>query len=111
MGEWSVTRSGQALIPKKGPPVPIRQKAGWASELVLTQRMEKKSFASAGDRTPVDQSVVRHNADLSTAAPCIYSYSLDKSWEIGGPSGVVIHSLRSPASDRYEDLRNLTCVT
>jgi hypothetical protein len=34
--------------------------AGWASELVWTQRIEEKSFASAGDRTPVVQSIVRH---------------------------------------------------
>jgi hypothetical protein len=30
------------------------------SELVWTQRLEKKYFASAGDRTPVVQSVVNH---------------------------------------------------
>jgi hypothetical protein len=48
-----------ALYPKKGPPVPIGQEAGWAPELVWTQRLEKKSFASAGDLIPVVQSVVR----------------------------------------------------
>jgi hypothetical protein len=30
-----------------------RLEAGWASELVWTQRLEEKSFASAGDRTAV----------------------------------------------------------
>jgi hypothetical protein len=42
-GEWSESRPGRAL-----PTVPIVQKAGWASKLVWTQRLEEKSFASAG---------------------------------------------------------------
>jgi hypothetical protein len=37
-------------------PVPIVQEAGWASELVWTQRLEKKFFASAGNRTSIAQS-------------------------------------------------------
>jgi hypothetical protein len=41
------------LPPGKGPPVPIVQEAGWAPEPVWTQRLEEKSFASAGDRTPI----------------------------------------------------------
>jgi hypothetical protein len=49
-----------ALIPGKGPRVSIVQEAGWASELVWTQRIEEKLFAFAGDRTAVIQSVVRH---------------------------------------------------
>jgi hypothetical protein len=51
------------FTPRKGPPVPIAQEAGWASELVWTQRLEEKSFASAGDQAPVVQSVVRHYTD------------------------------------------------
>jgi hypothetical protein len=53
------------LPPRKGPPVPTVQEAGWASEPVWTQRIEEKSFAPAGDRTPVEpvQSVVRHYTD------------------------------------------------
>jgi hypothetical protein len=39
-----------------GPPVPIVQEAGWAPEPVWTQRLEEKSFASAGDRTAIAQS-------------------------------------------------------
>jgi hypothetical protein len=46
------------LPPGKGPPVPIGQEAGWAPEPVRTQRLEEKSFASAGDRTPIVQHVV-----------------------------------------------------
>jgi hypothetical protein len=38
----------------------VEEQAGWASKLVWAQRVEKKSFASAGYRTPVVQSVVRH---------------------------------------------------
>jgi hypothetical protein len=53
-----------ALYPGNGPPVPIVQEAGWASEPVWTQRLEEeKAFASAGNRTPVVQSVARHYAD------------------------------------------------
>jgi hypothetical protein len=41
-----------ALYPRgKGPSVPIEQEAGWAPEPVWTQRLEEKSFASAGNRT------------------------------------------------------------
>jgi hypothetical protein len=39
-GEWSASRLGRALPPGKGPPVPIVQEAGWAPELVWTQRLE-----------------------------------------------------------------------
>jgi hypothetical protein len=49
-----------ALYPEERPPIPTVQEAGWASELVRTQRLEEKSFASARDRTPAVQSVVRH---------------------------------------------------
>jgi hypothetical protein len=49
-GEWSASRPGRALPPGKGPPVPIVE-AGWALQPVWTQRLEEKSFASAGYRT------------------------------------------------------------
>jgi hypothetical protein len=55
--------------PGKGPPVPIGQEAGWAPEPVWTQRLEEKSSASAEDRTPVVQPVVRHYTEWATAAP------------------------------------------
>jgi hypothetical protein len=58
------------FAPGKGPPVPIVQEAGWAWEPVWTQRLEEKSFASAGDRIPIVQSVVRHYTDWATPAPC-----------------------------------------
>jgi hypothetical protein len=41
-GEWSATRPGRALAPEKGLPLFTGQEAGWASELVWTQRLEKK---------------------------------------------------------------------
>jgi hypothetical protein len=44
VGEWSASRSGRALAPGKGPPVPIVQEAVWTSEPVWTQRLEEKSF-------------------------------------------------------------------
>jgi hypothetical protein len=40
----------------KGPPVPIVQEAGWASEQVWTQELEEKSFVPAGDRIPIARS-------------------------------------------------------
>jgi hypothetical protein len=55
-GEWSVSHPSRALPPGKGPPVTIGQEAGWASEPVLMQRLEEKSFAPAGDRTSIARS-------------------------------------------------------
>jgi hypothetical protein len=51
------------FTPGKEPLVLIGKEAGWASELVWIQRLEENSFASAGDRTPFVQPVVRHNTD------------------------------------------------
>jgi hypothetical protein len=62
-GEWSDSRLGRDFGLGEGPPVPIGQEAGLASELLWTQRLEEKSFASAGDQTPVVQSAVRHYTD------------------------------------------------
>jgi hypothetical protein len=47
------------FTPGERTPVPIVLEAGWAPELVWTQRLEEKFFA--GDRTLVVQSVVRHS--------------------------------------------------
>jgi hypothetical protein len=55
-GEWPALRPGRALPPGKGPPVPIGQGTGWAPEPVWTQRLQEKSFAPAGDRTPIARS-------------------------------------------------------
>jgi hypothetical protein len=52
-GERSASRPGHALAPGKGPLVPIGQEAGWTSELVWTQRLVERSFASSGDRSLV----------------------------------------------------------
>jgi hypothetical protein len=48
VGEWSASRPGRALATGKGPLVPIVQEAGWAPELVWTQRLRKNPFACAG---------------------------------------------------------------
>jgi hypothetical protein len=61
--KWSASRPGRALPLGKESPVPNIQEAGWAPEPVWTQRLEEKSSASVGDRTPVAQSVVRHCTD------------------------------------------------
>jgi hypothetical protein len=68
-GEWSASRPGRALPPGKEPPVPTVQEAGWAPEPVWMQRLEEKSSASVGDRTPAFRSVVRHYTDWATPAP------------------------------------------
>jgi hypothetical protein len=62
-GEWSASRLGRALPPGKEPPVPTVEEAGWAPEPVWTQRLEEKSSASVGDRTPAVQSMVRQCTD------------------------------------------------
>jgi len=66
--EWSSSLPGRALAPRKGPPVPTVQEAGWAPEPVWTQRLQEKFFrlcrGSNIDR-PVVQPVARHYTDLS----------------------------------------------
>jgi len=57
MGVSGQLHASAALLPPgKGPPVPIVQEAGWAREPVWTQRLEEKSSAPAGDRTPIARS-------------------------------------------------------
>jgi hypothetical protein len=51
-----VPRLGIALPPGKGPAEPTGYEAGWASELICTQKLEEKSFASVWDRTTVARS-------------------------------------------------------
>jgi hypothetical protein len=64
MGVSGQHHAPAALYPRvKDPPVPTVQEAGWAPEPVWTHRIEKKSSASVGDRTPVVQSVVTHYTD------------------------------------------------
>jgi hypothetical protein len=41
------------LYPREKTPVPTGQEVGWAREPVWTQRLEQKSFASAGVRTSI----------------------------------------------------------
>jgi hypothetical protein len=47
------------FTPGERTPVPIGQEAGWAPEPVWTQRLEEKSSAPVGVRTPIVQAVVR----------------------------------------------------
>jgi hypothetical protein len=57
MGVSGQLHAPAALYPRgKGPSVPIVQEAGWAPEPVWTQRLEEKSSAPAGDRTPIARS-------------------------------------------------------
>jgi hypothetical protein len=68
-GEWSASRLGRALSPGKGPPLPIVQEAGWASESVWTHKLEEKSFAPAGDRTPIARSSSPYSDTILTELP------------------------------------------
>jgi hypothetical protein len=52
-GEWSASRLAALYPPEKGPPrYPLGRRLGGPQDMVWTQRLEEKSFASAGDRTP-----------------------------------------------------------
>jgi hypothetical protein len=53
MGVSGQRHAPAALPPGKGPPVPIGQEAGWASEPVWTQGLEEKFSAPVGDRTSI----------------------------------------------------------
>jgi hypothetical protein len=55
-GEWSASLPGPRFVPGRGPPVPILEEAGWASEPVWTQRLEEIYFSPAGDRTSIARS-------------------------------------------------------
>jgi hypothetical protein len=54
-GEWSASRPGRALPPRKGPPVRTLQKTGWAPEPVYASRLQKKTTACrvSNPRRPV----------------------------------------------------------
>jgi hypothetical protein len=64
---WGVSsqpHAPAALYPReKDPPGTHCTGGWWAPKPVWTQRLDEKSFASAGDRTPIVQSVVRHYTD------------------------------------------------
>jgi hypothetical protein len=58
------------FAPGKVPPVLIVQEAGWASEPAWTQRLEEKSFASAGDRTPIARSYGSGQGPVAGCCEC-----------------------------------------
>jgi hypothetical protein len=69
---WVISVAPQPRFPPgKEHPLPIVQEAEWTSELVWTQRLDEKYFASAGDRAQVVQSVVRYYTDRATPAPTV----------------------------------------
>jgi hypothetical protein len=76
-GEWSASRPGRTLLPRKGPPVPIVYEAGWAPEPVWTQRIQEKSFrlcrGSNLDRLVV-QPVARHYTDWAWVAQMLNKF-------------------------------------
>jgi hypothetical protein len=42
-GEWSASRPGRALLPRKGPPARIGQDAGWTPKPVWIQKLEERT--------------------------------------------------------------------
>jgi hypothetical protein len=56
-GEWSASFTGLALPPGKGRRFALYRRL-CGPQLVWTQKLEEKTFASAGDLTPVFQSAV-----------------------------------------------------
>jgi hypothetical protein len=68
-GEWSALRPGCTLAEGKGLVVPTVQEAGWAPELVWTQRLHENSLASAGDRTLIAWSSSPYPDTILTELP------------------------------------------
>jgi hypothetical protein len=64
MGVSGQCRPCRPLPPGKGPSVHFGEEAGWAPELVWTERLEE--ISSAEDQTSVVQSVVKHYTDWAT---------------------------------------------
>jgi hypothetical protein len=63
------------FTPAEGLSVPNGQEAGWALELVWTQSLEKKSFASAGNRTTVVQYWVQICAIITLVKKKLFYYT------------------------------------
>jgi hypothetical protein len=69
-GEWSASRPGRAFTPGERTPG-THCTGGWEGPIagLDTEVREKKSFAPAGNRTPVVQPVVRHCTAWANPAP------------------------------------------
>jgi hypothetical protein len=68
-GEWSASRPGHTLALVKGPLVRIVEEAGWAAELIWTQRLRGKILCVCRGSDlahPVVQPVARHYTDWVT---------------------------------------------
>jgi hypothetical protein len=52
-GSYSEVPEFKIMLGNRLPTVSIVQEAGWAPELVWSQRLEEKPFASPGDRTSI----------------------------------------------------------
>jgi hypothetical protein len=66
MGVSAQRHAPAALYPRERTPIPIGQEAGWAPELVWTQRLEEtSSWLCRGSKLDhsVVQSVARHYTD------------------------------------------------
>jgi hypothetical protein len=72
MGVSGQRHASAALYPRrKNPRYPLNRRLGGPPEPVWTQRLEQKSSAPVGDRTPIVQPVVKHYTAWATAAPTI----------------------------------------
>jgi hypothetical protein len=99
MGVSGQRHAPAALLPPgKGTPVPIGQEAGWAPEPVWTQRLQEKSFAPAGNRTPT----ARFNIDIK----CVFiQYSVWHTSEELLPSIKITEPPTSGKQSPYKDYR------
>jgi hypothetical protein len=93
-GEWWASRPGRALALRKGPPVPIVQEAGWASEPVWTQKLQEKLFCLCRGSN-LDRPVVQSVANTHWATPAhilvttnIY-FGVLRRWELGSSVSIV----------------------
>jgi hypothetical protein len=72
-GECSASHFDRALPPDITPATPLIGD-WWDLKAGLDTEAREKAFASAGDRTQVVQSVVRHYTDCATPGPNCYSH-------------------------------------
>jgi hypothetical protein len=74
-GEWSASRPGCAL-PRGERNPSTHWTGGWVDTRDgLDTEVTEKSVASAGDRTSIVRSVVRHYTDKATTTPHVHTYS------------------------------------
>jgi hypothetical protein len=101
--EWIASRPGSALLPGKDHSYPLD---GWASQLIWTHRIEAKSFASAGDRTPVVLTDSKWKQRRFRTRVCLISFFSYHSFQAN--SGRVLEIRPRPLPSRSFTISSLT---